>query len=64
MHDLSYFLDKNVFDDDGFQNMFVYQPTFNMLDLKTTRKKTKKKTVVILLAGNHNFCLNQTFSIT
>ena len=43
MHDLSYFLDKNVFDDDGFQNMFVYQPTFNMLDLKTTRKKNKKK---------------------
>ena len=39
MHDLSYFLDKNVFDDDGFQNMFVYQPTFNMLDLKTTKKQ-------------------------
>ena len=32
--DLSYFLDKNVFGDDSFQNIFAYQPTFNMLELK------------------------------
>ena len=32
--DLSCLLGKNVFGDDGFQNIFVYQPTFNMLELK------------------------------
>ena len=32
--DLSYFLGKNSFDDDGFQNMFVYQPKLNTLELK------------------------------
>ena len=32
--DLSYFLEKNFFGNDGFQNMFGYQPRFNMLDLK------------------------------
>ena len=32
-NDLNYFLGKNFFGDDGSQNMFVYQPTFNMLEL-------------------------------
>ena len=32
--DLSIFLIKFFFSDDGFQNMFVYQPTFNMLELR------------------------------
>ena len=31
---LSYFLDKNVFDYDNFQNMLVYQETISMLELK------------------------------
>ena len=33
-HDLSFFLGKNLFGDNGFQNMFVYQPTFYALELK------------------------------
>ena len=32
--DSSYFHGKNFFGYDGFQNMFVYQLTFNMLELK------------------------------
>ena len=32
--DLSYFLGKSFFGDDGFQNMFAYQPTFSNLELK------------------------------
>ena len=32
--DLSIFLIKFFFSGDGFQNMFVYQPTFNMLELR------------------------------
>lgn len=32
--DLIYFLGKNVFGDDGFQNVFFYQPIFSTLDLK------------------------------
>ena len=32
--DSSYFYGKNVFGDDGFQSMFVYQPTFNTLESK------------------------------
>ena len=32
--DLSYFLGKNFFCDDGFQNIFVYQPTADTLELK------------------------------
>ena len=34
---LSYFYGKFFFGDDGFQNMFVYLPTINMLELKKTR---------------------------
>ena len=33
-YDLIHFLGKIFFGDDGFQNMFVYQPTFNPLELK------------------------------
>ena len=29
----SYFLSKNIFGNDGVQNMFVYQSTFNMIEL-------------------------------
>ena len=32
--DLIYFLGKNVLGFDGFQNMFIYQPTLNTLELK------------------------------
>ena len=33
-YDLHYLIGKNIFGDDGSQNMFVYQPTFNTLELK------------------------------
>ena len=33
MHDLSYFLGKNFWGDDGSQNMLVYQPAFSTLQL-------------------------------
>ena len=39
-HVLSCFLGKILFDDDDFQNIFVYQPTFNTLELKKD-KSTK-----------------------
>ena len=40
--DLSYFLGKLFFVCDGvFQNMFVYQPTFSMLELKEDNKGTE-----------------------
>ena len=32
--DSSYFHSKTFFGDDGFQNMFVYQATFNTLEFK------------------------------
>ena len=32
--DLSYFLGKSLFGDASFQNMFVYQPTLDTLELK------------------------------
>ena len=32
-NDLSYYLSKNIFGDDSFQNMFVYQPTFSKLQI-------------------------------
>ena len=32
--DLNFFLDKIFFGLDGFQNMFVYQPKFNTIDVK------------------------------
>ena len=40
MFDLNYFLDKSSFCDDGFQNMFVYQPTLDTLELKKQNNKT------------------------
>ena len=33
-HDSSYFLDKNDFGNDGFQNMFVYEPGLITFELK------------------------------
>ena len=35
MFDLSDFLGRNFFGDDGFESMFVYQPAFNTLELGT-----------------------------
>ena len=43
--DLSCFLGQKFFGDDGFQNMFVYQPTFSTLDIK-------KQMMNIFLPGN------------
>ena len=54
-HDLSYFLDRIFFGDDCFQNMFVYQLTFNTLQLKKTRE------LIMLLVGNHKVYLNLSF---
>ena len=34
MHDLTSFLGKIILDNDGSQNMFIYQPTFNVIDFK------------------------------
>ena len=34
IRDLSYFLGKIFFGDNNFQNMFIFQPTRNMLELK------------------------------
>ena len=36
-HDLSFFLGKFLFGDDGFQDIFVYQLTLDTLELKKTR---------------------------
>ena len=33
-HDLSCFLGRKFYGDDGFQNIFVYQPLFSMLELR------------------------------
>ena len=33
-YDLTYFLGKNIFSDQGSPNMFVYQPTYNTLELR------------------------------
>ena len=34
----SYFHGKILLGDDGFQNMLVYQPTFNRLELKKDKR--------------------------
>ena len=46
-HDLSYF--------HGFQNIFVYQPIFNILKLK------KAKALIMLLVRNQEVCVNLNF---
>ena len=46
-HDLSYF--------HGFQNIFVYQPLFNISKLK------KAKALIMLLVRNQEVCLNPNF---
>ena len=48
MHDLSSFLDENVFGDDGFQNMFIYKPTFHTVQLK------KDKAQIMFLVENQS----------
>ena len=58
-HDLIFFLGKNVFADDSSQNMFIYQPTLDKLELKKT------KVLLVFLVGNErgytllklNFCI-------
>ena len=34
MHDLSFFLSEKNFGNNAFQNMFIYQPTLDTLELK------------------------------
>ena len=36
-YDRSYFLGKIFFSDDGSQNIFVYHPTFSVLQIKKTK---------------------------
>ena len=36
--DWSYFHGKFLFGDDGFQNVLIYQPTFNTLELKKRQR--------------------------
>ena len=47
MHNLS----KINFGDDGFENMFVYKPTLNTLDLK------KYRALIMFLVGNMEYIL-------
>ena len=54
-YDLSYFLGRNSFGDDGFQNTFVYQPKFNTFELKKTRA------LIMLSVGNQKIYLNLNF---
>lgn len=51
-HDLSFFLGKDLFHDDGFQKMFVYHPTLDMLELK------KARLLIILSVGNQSGMYN------
>ena len=44
--DLSYFLGKNYFGDDGSQNMFVFKPTLDTSEWKET------KSLIIFSVGN------------
>ena len=54
-YDLSYFLGRNSFGDNSFQNTFVYQPKFNTLELKKTRA------LIMLSVGNQKIYLNLNF---
>ena len=45
--DSSYFCGKTFSGDDGFQNVFVYQPRFNTLEIKKNTRKLN-----MLLLGN------------
>ena len=66
--DLSYFLGINYFSDDDFQNMFVYQPTFTMLELKKHYERhydvLKSKSPYFLSSKNINFNKNEAESQT
>ena len=66
--DLSYFLGINYFNDDDFQNMFVYQPTFTMLELKKHYERhydvLKSKSPYFLSSKNINFNKNEAESQT
>ena len=53
--DLSLFFGKNSLGGDGFQNIFVYQPTFNMLELK--EGKGTYYVIVCKSKGVYNFKL-------
>ena len=48
-HDLNYFLGKIFFGDDGSQNMFVYHPTLETLQLKKDKVKSKKSQRLYIL---------------
>ena len=47
MDDLSNFLGKSFFGDDGFRNIFVYQPT-----LDTSEIKKKIRVLIMILVRN------------
>ena len=57
-HVLNYFLHKKLFCDDGSQNMFVYQPTFYYVRIKS---KHKHWTLNMLLDGNQKVFINLNF---
>ena len=46
----SYFHVKNFFGDDGFQNIFVYQPTLNRLELLVGNQKVYLKLLPLHVA--------------
>ena len=61
-HDVSHFLGKNFFGDDGSQNMFVYRPTLDTLELKkdngTNYVVSWKSKGLLLLSLNHYITLS------
>ena len=52
---LSYFI-GNFFYDDGFQNKFVYQPVFNMVDFKRENNEYETSAWISKGVYNSGFC--------
>ena len=50
MHDLSFFLSEKYFGNNAFQNMFIYQPALDTLELK-------KKQGHVLFVRNQRECI-------
>ena len=48
----NYFRVKMFFGDDGFQNMFFYQPTFNMLDMLAHVAKVSNRNALNIQISN------------
>ena len=57
MLDLVFFYDKHFFDDDGFQNMFAYQPAFSVLQVK------KGKDIDFVICRKSKGLFNSIFSL-